>query len=234
MSAAALLVCLLVQPCLSGILSSSEKTAEHELDPLEEYKVDTDLHPLDDSGEPELAALVESIEQQVGLANLSAERRSQTNCPASFVLLRHAGEIAGCFRVVTTRSTWDESSGVCAVLDDRAQLAVLNTPVKTSAVKAKLRGLSNAHIRTCNRLATGSISFWIAAARDDFHPICKSPFYWYPYKVPLTHGDWGVGQPNCKDQVNGASCVALNRNINYMWDDVLCSRKICSICEIPL
>jgi len=230
MLAAAILVCLLVQSCLSHTQSSSEETAEHELDPLEEYKDDTDT----DSREAELAAIIQSIQQEVESSMISVERRSKINCPASFVLLYHAGVIAGCFRVVTSRITWDESPLICSVYDERARLAVLDTLVKTNAVKANLRSLTNAHIRDCNRIAAGSESFWIAASREMSHS-CRTPYYWYPGGAPLTHGDWGAGEPNCLDGgVSGASCVALTKGLNYRWNDVHCSRKICSICEIPL
>jgi len=232
--AAALLVCLLAQSCLSRTESSSEETAENELDPLEEYKDDTDLNSLDDSREAELAAIVQSIQEEVESSKLSVERRSKPKCPDTFVQLYHAGQIAGCFRVVTTRTTWEESPRICSAYDERARLAVLNTQLKTNAVKAKLRGLTNAHIRDCNRIAAGSESFWIATARDTSSG-CRSPYYWYPNYTPLTHGDWGAGEPNCLDGgVSGASCVALTRGLNYQWNDVHCSRKICSICEIPI
>jgi len=164
-----------------------------------------------------------------------AMEEMRKSCPADFQLLYYLGQQVGCFKVVTARATWDDAEVICSVYNEKAQLAILDLGAKNIAVKQHLKTLSGAHIRDCVRDAPGSgtQAFWIAAARQQTG-ICRSPFFWSNGR-PLTYSDWAYKLPNCRDAGSvGASCVAMVRPIGYQWNDQLCTRRLCSICEIPL
>jgi len=49
----------------------------------------------------------------------------------------------------------------------------------------------------------------------------------------LSYTSWISGQPNFSfDGVEGQSCMAVCADEDYQWNDDLCSRDFCSLCEV--
>jgi len=76
---------------------------------------------------------------------------------------------------------------------------------------------------------------WTAGQRRNFS---SSPFIWRlvtanSYReLPLTITNWKSTEPNNLGGVE--SCLMLNRDYNYAWDDVGCEYRHNSVCEIEI
>jgi len=51
-----------------------------------------------------------------------------------------------------------------------------------------------------------------------------------PDNISLTYLPWGTGQP---DGDNTQNCVALDKDLNWLWNDLACSEYYTSVCELP-
>ena len=81
-------------------------------------------------------------------------------------------------------------------------------------------------------------SYWTAGQRID--PSRNSSFIWRVKSTDtnsetvsqMSYTNWNPGEPNYKSQ--SQSCMKLWSQFNYTWDDDVCSRACCSLCELDI
>ncbi|XP_067666767.1 perlucin-like [Haliotis asinina] len=73
----------------------------------------------------------------------------------------------------------------------------------------------------------GYPGYWLGAT----DLITEGKFMWEK-GCPLNYTSWGSNQPdNCDMQNNPEHCLMLLKNLDYMWNDLLCTKDIYFICE---
>ena len=79
---------------------------------------------------------------------------------------------------------------------------------------------------------SAALNFYTSAQR--INPgDCNSTFVWRPDDVTslsMTYTDWYEGEPDCWNDAE--SCLVLNDQMNYQWNDIDCHFKAFPICEI--
>ena len=79
---------------------------------------------------------------------------------------------------------------------------------------------------------TGCLSFWTAGQR--IIPGQKSDFVWKPEPgVTLLLGPapfWIPGQPDYAK--NEEDCIELSVSHNFYWNDNLCTKSMCVLCQV--
>jgi len=76
---------------------------------------------------------------------------------------------------------------------------------------------------------------WLWTAGQRIDPSSESTFVWRTDAdsdrvSAMTYTNWAQYQPN--NCCGGQSC--MNLLTSYTWNDVQCSREMCSVCEIDL
>jgi len=86
----------------------------------------------------------------------------------------------------------------------------------------------------CNSTFASGVLYWTAGQRVD--PSTESTFIWRvttddgDLVSAMTYTNWGRGQPDYYKQRE--HCMDLIGGLSYTWNDHLCSRLYCSVCEI--
>lgn len=159
-----------------------------------------------------------------------------TDClAASFTYI---ASVKGCYRPVTDNLDWDSAGLKCRSLHKDAHLLVINNAAEQAAVAEMLNSLNHS-ILTGVTGRLGGIRYWTAGQRID--PTRETPFIWkvtlpdqYDYNMVslMTYTNWREGQPDYYGQAE--SCMHLLASYSYIWNDVPCSSRYYSVCELDM
>jgi hypothetical protein len=125
---------------------------------------------------------------------------------------------------------WSTAFARCSALN--SHLAVINNANEQQIIVQLLKALSATDASKCS-------GWYTAGQRTD--PSTKSAFVWKLSKndgstgftvVPLSYTNWIPGQPDFWQSKE--SCMDMQKDNNYGWNDLTCDSKVCFICQIDL
>jgi len=144
-------------------------------------------------------------------------------CPDGFVYLPKAKR---CFKVIRESLSWDDSQRKCSSLQSGAHLAFVRSHEESDAIVSYLKSLKSEDIQGCGN------NYYTGGQRVNPND-CKTGFVWKLNNteiLPIHYTNWYTNEPNCHG--GSESCLIYRSDLNYQWNDDVCSRSICSLCEV--
>jgi len=149
-------------------------------------------------------------------------------CPTGF---RYASESKSCFKIITSRNTWDGQSAKCRSLHPQSDLAVISSKAEDDKIDNELKtSITKDELESCK--ASGFFIGLQLRNRKD----CNSGRIWKSVSTcdaPHEFTDWNQGEPNCST-AHVEDCVHIWPLADYKWNDIECGTQACAVCEVTL
>jgi hypothetical protein len=165
----------------------------------------------------------------------------EKGCSPGFTLLKDATGNVGCYMFVVKGQNWDQATAFCT--SNNAKLAVVDNARENTAIKNSIKAIiatKPADLSQCN-----GQQFLIAGRRlkdgDCTKGTPNNNFYWVTpgsdpvaIKPPSSFTDWYGANPDCDksgSSLPNESCINYWPSGNYQWNDYVCQKPTCSVCE---
>jgi len=162
----------------------------------------------------------------------SSLRSFTRQCPSGFRLMSDQNL---CFKISTSRVTWNEAHGACRSEHRDAQLLMLTERNQQETIKDYLSMLPREVLAACKQDADDNLYFYTSGQRRRLGN-CESAFVWKPNYIPYpiysSYIQWFSGEPNCYS--GKEDCMVMWENGDGNMSDSPCENLICPICQIPL
>jgi len=148
----------------------------------------------------------------------------------------------GCYNIVMSWGSWDDQKAHCQGLYPGADLAKITSDAENTAVTNLLKSKyspDDATARAQAKTACNDSGYYIGLVRK-VRGQCAwkvqdpSGFEWqsqFSCGGDETYRDWFTGNPNCD---GGESCTHIYPGYYWYWNDLMCNRTACAVCEVPL
>jgi hypothetical protein len=154
---------------------------------------------------------------------------SSSICPDGFVYFPSANR---CYKLIQKALNWEDSRKECSSLYTGAHLASIETFYQNLALVDFIKSFNfKQDLPQC--ISQSFVSIYTGGQR--INPAdCRSLFIWKTSDTArtwLTYKNWGAGEPNCHLGLL-ESCLSLDEDKKFQWNDRVCSDLLCSVCEV--
>lgn len=163
-----------------------------------------------------------------------------TQCPVNAEFLMNP-RVNKCYQIVRRNANWTEAARQCSLMDSRAHLAFVESTHEQdffNTIPADMLQHFGCHVGHYGP------ELWVGGQRRN-PQSSSSEFVWkapgLTDKPMTTYTNWHIGQPDDYQypnqpelQGNVEACINMISGWGWEWNDSLCLRPMCALCEIAL